>query len=231
MAPTIKNPRVKELAPYVFKMLASVSDKYPLFDMYRDFDRKSEEEIAQYVGYCNSVEELLNFPQNLLRLYVIDQCYKQDLIIGEEAGRSFSYNWTNGELVGVSKESVIKIYMPLWKKYGNRGDMKAIGDMDDIITIYRGIKRDEEEDIRSFSWTTSRDVATFFATQDVKKEKSEEGYLITGRVHKKHVVAFLRGEGCERKEEEIVIDDPYKINIINKEVKHLEDFIRPWNIN
>lgn len=81
-----------------------------------------------------------------------------------------------------------------------------LASLPDTIEIYRGCKSHNR---RGWSWTLDNAVAVRFST--MLKMKKQTGLLLTGKVEKKHIVAYFEGRG----EDEIIIN-PRRVEIIEE---------------
>jgi len=70
-------------------------------------------------------------------------------------------------------------------------------ELDDIVTVYRGVTSYNAQNIKSMSWTLSRDTAQWFAHR-----YGEEGTVYQAQISKDHICAVFTG----RNESEVIID-------------------------
>ena len=110
--------------------------------------------------------------------------------------------WSNAADVYVDSENADQ-YFKTWcsvvsenrrkkRHFMNATERKALEQLPDEITVYRGCT---EKAIRDLSWTTCRDMATWFANRFTRG-----GFVLQGRVKKSDVIGYL----TRRNEFEIV---------------------------
>ena len=104
------------------------------------------------------------------------------------------------------------------KRFGDRreylmskAERSKLDNLDDVITIYRGIGTDDDIDFDKygygFSWSQSEKVATWFATRFLRARR----LVIEARIKKEHIIALL----TDKDEAEVVVN-PKEIIIINE---------------
>jgi len=77
-------------------------------------------------------------------------------------------------------------------------------DLDDEITVYRGVTPYNEKNIRALSWTLDRETAEWFAHRF-----DEDGTVYQARIEKEHVYAIFNG----RNESEVIVDPKHLTDI------------------
>lgn len=83
-------------------------------------------------------------------------------------------------------------------------ERKALEDMDEVVTIYRGVTSFNAKKIRSLSWTTEYETADWFAHRF-----EEEGTVYEAQIKKSHILAYFG----RRNESEVIVDPKYLQNI------------------
>lgn len=77
-------------------------------------------------------------------------------------------------------------------------------DLDDTVTIYRGVTPYNAENIKALSWTLDREKAEWFAHRF-----GEDGTVYVAQIDKKHIFALFTG----RNESEVIVDPKYLTDI------------------
>ena len=86
----------------------------------------------------------------------------------------------------------------------DQGERKKLAELEDTVTIYRGVTSLNADNIRSMSWTLDKSVAKWFAYRF-----KENGTVYEAEINKKHILALFIG----RNESEVVVDPKYLQNI------------------
>ena len=79
----------------------------------------------------------------------------------------------------------------------------------DVVTVYRGVTYNNNENLRVLSWTVSLPVAKWFAR---RFSNGEGGEVYTATIEKKHIFAYF-GTESDGSEHEVVVDPEYLQNI------------------
>ena len=77
-------------------------------------------------------------------------------------------------------------------------------DLDDVVTIYRGVTSMNKKNVKALSWTLDRDTAEWFAHRF-----GENGSVYEAQIHKNHIYAYFSG----RNESEVIVDPKYLTEI------------------
>lgn len=116
--------------------------------------------------------------------------------------------WIDSENIWQNKG----MWLPVLKDAGPKRLMlteerKALADMPDLVTVYRGCRRHNKNGI---SWTTDKARAEWFARRFSKPQSP--GLVQTGKVSKSFILAFLTG----RSEDEVLV--PFnKVAVLGEE--------------
>ena len=76
-------------------------------------------------------------------------------------------------------------------------DYRRFTDLDDVVTVYRGVTSMNEKNVKALSWTLDRETAEWFAHRF-----GESGTVYEAQIQKKHIYAFFSG----RNESEVIVD-------------------------
>ena len=83
-------------------------------------------------------------------------------------------------------------------------ELKQYNELEDIVTVYRGVTSYNANNIKALSWTLDREKAEWFAHRF-----DEEGTVYEAQIEKKHILALFNG----RNESEVIIDPNHLIDI------------------
>lgn len=83
-------------------------------------------------------------------------------------------------------------------------DYRSFQDLDDVVTIYRGVTSVNEKNVKALSWTLDRDTAEWFAHRF-----GENGTVYEAQIHKQHIYAYFSG----RNESEVIVDPKHLTEI------------------
>lgn len=118
--------------------------------------------------------------------------------------------WMSAEYVNqyidVSKNKLISMF-----KSANpaimmdEGEYKQFKNLEDVLTVYRGVTSYNSKSIKVMSWTLSLDTAKWFSNRF-----GEKGTVYKAHIRKQYVFALLNG----RNESEVVVDPEYLTDVI-----------------
>ena len=77
--------------------------------------------------------------------------------------------------------------------------------LDDVVTVYRGVTSYNANNIKALSWTLTREVAEWFVHR-----YGEDGIVYEAQINKEHTYALFLG----RNEEEVIVDPKRLINLV-----------------
>ncbi len=106
-------------------------------------------------------------------------------------------NFTQKELVSMFKQADPTILM-------DQAERKRLAELEDTVTVYRGVTSLNADNIRAMSWTLDKEVAEWFAHR-----YKEDGTVYEAEINKKYILALF----MERNESEVVVDPKYLQNI------------------
>ena len=86
----------------------------------------------------------------------------------------------------------------------NASERAEFADLDDTVTVYRGVTNYNAKNIKAMSWTLDYDTALWFAHRF-----GEDGTVYNATIDKSHILALFNGRG----ESEVVVDPKYLMNI------------------
>ena len=110
------------------------------------------------------------------------------------------------QYIDVSKNKLISMF-----KSANpaimmdEGEYKQFKNLEDVLTVYRGVTSYNSKSIKVMSWTLSLDTAKWFSNRF-----GEKGTVYKAHIRKQYVFALLNG----RNESEVVVDPEYLTDVI-----------------
>lgn len=83
-------------------------------------------------------------------------------------------------------------------------DYQQFQDLDDVVTVYRGVSSMNAKNVKALSWTLDRDTAEWFAHRF-----GENGTVYEAQIQKQHIYAYFSG----RNEDEVIVDPKHLTEI------------------
>lgn len=114
-------------------------------------------------------------------------------------------NFTQRQLLGLFKAAAPEHLM-------TEEEYRAFQELDDTLTVYRGVTSHNSQRIKALSWTTDRETAEWFANRF-----DEDGTVYVAEIDKSHIYAYFT---C-RDESEVIVDPAYLMNL--SEVQDMND--------
>lgn len=106
-------------------------------------------------------------------------------------------NFKQKELLQMFKDAAPHILM-------DKDEQKQLAELDDTVTVYRGVTTYNAKNIKALSWTLEQKIAEWFANRF-----GEDGTVYEAQIPKQHIYALLNGRG----ESEIIVDPKYLTDI------------------
>lgn len=140
---------------------------------------------------------LLNKPYRLLFLKEA----REYLSVGDFS-QFLSEAWVTAESpnmdTNVSKRELVSMFLSADKSsLMEPEEVQALDDMEDTVTIYRGVTSYNGKDLRAMTWTLNREMAEWFAHRF-----GQEGEVYAAQIEKVHILAYF----SRRNEDEIIVD-------------------------
>ena len=88
-------------------------------------------------------------------------------------------------------------------------DYQSFLDLDDVVTVYRGVTSMNARNVKALSWTLDRDTAEWFAHRF-----GESGTVYEAQIHKNHIYAYFSG----RNESEVIVDPKHLMELTQIQV-------------
>ena len=92
-------------------------------------------------------------------------------------------------------------------------ERKCLKELDDEVTVYRGITDYNAKNVKTLSWTLNRGTAKWFATRF-----GQEGKVYEAQIEKEHILALFWGRG----EDEVIVDPKYLQELKQESVESLQ---------
>lgn len=106
-------------------------------------------------------------------------------------------NFKQKELLQMFKDAAPHILM-------DKDEQKRLSELDDTVTVYRGVTTYNAKNIKALSWTLEQKIAEWFANRF-----GEDGTVYEAQIPKQHIYALLNGRG----ESEVIVDPKYLTDI------------------
>lgn len=106
-------------------------------------------------------------------------------------------NFKQKELLQMFKDAAPHILM-------DKDEQKQLVELDDTVTVYRGVTTYNAKNIKALSWTLEQKTAEWFAHRF-----GEDGTVYESQIPKQHIYALLNGRG----ESEVIVDPKYLTDV------------------
>ena len=90
----------------------------------------------------------------------------------------------------------------------DKDEYEAFQNLEDTVTVYRGVTSHNAKNIRALSWTLSYDTADWFAHRF-----GEDGTVYEAQIDREHIYAYFN----RRNEHEVIVDPKYLMDITEAE--------------
>ena len=136
--------------------------------------------------------------------------YAEPYLSEKDFGQILSSAWISNESPtndpNISKHRFVRMFKATSPEYlMDAEELLQLQELDDTVTIYRGVTSHNHTNINALSWTLDRDKAEWFAHRF-----GEEGTVYEAQIDKEHILALFNG----RNEAEVIIDPRHLKNII-----------------
>ena len=121
-----------------------------------------------------------------------------------------SYAWISTESPNndpnLSQRELLSMFRSLDpQKLMDQEEYTQFQNLDDVVTVYRGVTSYNANNIKALSWTLNREVAEWFVHR-----YGEDGIVYEAQINKEHTYALFLG----RNEEEVIVDPKRLINLV-----------------
>ncbi|MBE6971758.1 MAG: hypothetical protein E7446_06525 [Ruminococcaceae bacterium] len=136
--------------------------------------------------------------------------YAEPYLSEKDFGQILSSAWISNESPNndpnISKHRFVQMFKATSPEYlMDAEELMQLQELDDTVTIYRGVTSHNHANIKALSWTLDRDKADWFAHRF-----GEEGTVYEAQIDKEHILALFNG----RNEAEVIIDPRHLKDII-----------------
>lgn len=128
--------------------------------------------------------------------------YAAPALSEKDLGQMLSSAWILNEMPNqdpnISKGELVNLFHSVSPEYlMDEEEQQQYQELEDPVTIYRGVTSYNAKNIRALSWTLDRKTAEWFAHRF-----GEEGTVYEAQIQKSHILAFFGG----RNESEVIVD-------------------------
>ena len=106
-------------------------------------------------------------------------------------------NFTRKEMLKMFRDADPQILM-------DGEELKRLSELDDTVTVYRGVTTYNAKNVKALSWTLDQSTADWFAHRF-----GEDGKVYQAQIPKEHIYALFNGRG----ESEVIVDPKYLTDI------------------
>lgn len=105
----------------------------------------------------------------------------------------------------LTKRDVLALFRSIDpQKLMDEEEYRAFCNLDDVVTIYRGVTSFNSKNVKALSWTLDRNTAEWFA-----QRYGEHGTVYQAQIKKEHICALLLG----RNESEVIVDPKHLMGL------------------
>lgn len=142
--------------------------------------------------------------------------YVQPYLSKEDFSKILADAWTQSENPNndenVDKRELLSMFRQAEpSELMTESELRKYDELEEIVTIYRGVTSYNAKNIKALSWTVDRKVAEWFSHRF-----NENGTVYEAEIEKKHIFALFNG----RNESEVIVDFNFLTKI--KESEELE---------
>lgn len=155
--------------------------------------------------YPYQIYILLNKPYRLAFLKYTTEYMSQD-----DLSEILADVWTSTESPNLDSNLSKRKLVSLFKSANpnllmNKEELEVFNNLDDEVTIYRGVTSYNADNVKALSWTLDYDKAEWFAN----RFNEENGTVYEAQIERSHILAYFD----RRNEFEIIVDPEYLIDI------------------
>lgn len=170
------------------------------------------EQVKQQIKEAETAFQLFMMLTKPYRLgflkYAIPSLSEQD------AARLLIWSWTSSESPNgdpnLSKAKVLKLFRSIEPaKLMDEEEFKRFQELDNVVTIYRGVTPHNAGRVKALSWTLDPHTAEWFAHRF-----GEQGTVYQAQIRKEHIHALLLG----RNESEVIVDPKHLMGLTTMEM-------------
>lgn len=124
--------------------------------------------------------------------------YLSEENLGQLLSSAWILNETPNQDPNISKRELVSLFRSVSPEHlMDEEELRRYQELDDPVTVYRGVTSYNAGNVRALSWTLERKTAEWFAHRF-----GEKGTVYEAQIPKKHILAFFNNRG----EAEVVLD-------------------------
>ena len=178
-----------------------------------------EEELLKwrkYVEQCiESADRALQLHMMITKPYaMVFLCHISEYLSDKDYADILSSSWVMTENPNLDPNFSKKKLLALFQRADpcmlmDENEYEKFKNLNDTITIYRGVTSYNAKNVKALSWTLEEKVAEWFAHR-----YGEEGTVYKAQISKEYIYAYFDG----RSEAEVIVDPKHLQNITQKNV-------------
>lgn len=176
--------------------------------------KKWRQQVGKQIDNADSaygIFTLVNKPYTLAFLK-FSQPYLSEQEFGQILSSAWILNESPNDDANMTRRELLAAFKSVSPEYlMDEEELRQYQELDDNITIYRGVTSHNAKNIKALSWTLSRDTAEWFAHRF-----NEEGRVYEAQINKRHIYALFTG----RNEAEVIVNPNFLEDI--REAPELE---------
>lgn len=170
------------------------------------------EQVGQQIREAETAFQLIIMVTKPYRLGFLK--YALPSLSEQDAAKLLIWTWTSSESPNsdpnLSKAKVQELFRSIQPaKLMDEEEYKRFQELDDVVTIYRGVTPHNAKRVKALSWTLDPHTAEWFAHRF-----GEEGTVYQAQIRKEHIHALLLG----RNESEVIIDPKHLMGLTTVEI-------------
>lgn len=171
--------------------------------------------VGSLIDEAESAYEIFNMVDKTYSFAFIK--FAEPFLSDKDLGQVLSSAWVLNEAPSsnpnMSKRNLVALFKSIPHEFiMDAEELRQYAELEDPVTIYRGVRSDKEKHIKNLSWTLDREKAEWFAHRF-----DRNGTVYEAQIEKKHILALFNG----RNEAEVVVDPKHLQNLsISIEKEH-----------
>lgn len=165
--------------------------------------KKWRQQVGKQIDNADSaygIFNLVNKPYTLAFLK-FSQPYLSEQDFGQILSSAWILNESPNDDANMTRRELVSAFTSVSPEYlMDEEELREFGELDDTITVYRGVTPHNAKNIKALSWTLDRNTAEWFAHRF-----GAEGTVYEAQIDKKHICALFTG----RNESEVIVDPKY----------------------
>lgn len=153
--------------------------------------------------------------------------YTMPFLDKEDFSKALISTWISDERANsncnVTKRELLNYFQKASREYlMNKEELEIYKQLDDVVTVYRGVSEYNKNNIKVLSWTLDKEKAEWFANR-----WKTIGYVYQAKINKNDIIAFCD----QRAEKEIIVNynKLYDIELVNTIENNLDEVNQDYN--